>query len=905
MKLIIKRIVALYIAFALTLSFVPYNDKVNVSAAKPKLSKSSVSLSVGESVTLKVKGVSGKKISYKWSSSDKKVATVTKNGKVKGVKKGSAQITCKVLKKKKVYKKLKCKVTVKEQTTTEDDIVASGEAKRTIMLYTIGTDLEASGVGYLTKSLKEIMGSPISDDVNVIVMTGGTRDYTMTNDCVYDRSGKNISITPTEKQLWKLTGSSGDALGRMTLLKTVSDLKKIPYTDPKAIKTLIDFSVSKFPAEMYDMIVWDHGYGISGFGEDQNLSRSVPHDPVTIDGLISAIESSQLDKKLEMLDFDCCLMGGVEVVTALSEYANNIVASAETEPAASQPYKGWLTELNANPYIDGYTLGKKIVDDYYDYYSDKNCPEYGQKATLSVINCKKYNDEMIDSFIELSKILIDEAKNPGSDNVYNFYDELISAQNSIKYEGNGEIDLGNFCDALGVCITETNNMKGNKELIENKYTEICKKIKSLLNDKDLIYTKHVKALDVKSDISIGRNDDGTVKTGDTLSCSGLNIFFPYFSLPVPSEFYNYSEFETQMDNLDKLKEIFISDNKSKFSDTGIIKKKGELFTNILDYIKRYGLIYKAGRSVSELDKKGEKDITSKKVLEDISAENKFDNEWVNAIVSQQLKDLVTVDKTTVSKVSGEAGKESYDVVFKDCNLRTLDYTGGFYSNELVESNDTSNGRDEIPGALDVVIQRYNGNINGTDSAAANKIAARQKLYDADTFSFNVNAYDNKCVQITDVNGKKHLGYLVADTRDLDKYYIPLAFENYYDLGADGKVLYLDAVAMVLRFDENGQAKYEGMSRTTFEGAAPMDEFLKDFDTTRKLFTTYSSNVYNTHARIDTEETVAYDITKENLGLTFDVNGDITNIDSMSESISKTLKQSFYVRDIYGCIKKVA
>lgn len=80
---------------------------MNVSAAqKVKLNKKKVTIYVGKTTTLKLKN-NKKKI--KWSTSNKKVATVSKKGKVKGKKAGKATITAKVGK-----KKYKCKVTVKK-----------------------------------------------------------------------------------------------------------------------------------------------------------------------------------------------------------------------------------------------------------------------------------------------------------------------------------------------------------------------------------------------------------------------------------------------------------------------------------------------------------------------------------------------------------------------------------------------------------------------------------------------------------------------------------------------------------------------------------------------------------------------------------------------------------------------
>lgn len=77
----------------------------NSNAAKPKLSKTKLTLNVGGSKTLTLKN---NKKKVKWSSSKKSVATVNSNGKVTAKKAGKATITAKV-----GSKKYKCKITVK------------------------------------------------------------------------------------------------------------------------------------------------------------------------------------------------------------------------------------------------------------------------------------------------------------------------------------------------------------------------------------------------------------------------------------------------------------------------------------------------------------------------------------------------------------------------------------------------------------------------------------------------------------------------------------------------------------------------------------------------------------------------------------------------------------------------
>lgn len=103
-----KQIVVLSFALIMSL-FLPLMlpvEKLEVNAASSvKISSTKETVFVKDTFTLKVTGTSGK---VKWSTSNKKVATVNKKGKVTAKKQGKATIQAKVGK-----NVLKCKVTVK------------------------------------------------------------------------------------------------------------------------------------------------------------------------------------------------------------------------------------------------------------------------------------------------------------------------------------------------------------------------------------------------------------------------------------------------------------------------------------------------------------------------------------------------------------------------------------------------------------------------------------------------------------------------------------------------------------------------------------------------------------------------------------------------------------------------
>lgn len=104
MKHIIKKSIITITAVAIMLTLAMPMSAEAASKKAPKLNKTKTTLTI----TKKKTNAAGRKV--KWTSSNKKVATVSKKGKVVAKKKGVAMITVKV----KGSKTLRCKVTVKD-----------------------------------------------------------------------------------------------------------------------------------------------------------------------------------------------------------------------------------------------------------------------------------------------------------------------------------------------------------------------------------------------------------------------------------------------------------------------------------------------------------------------------------------------------------------------------------------------------------------------------------------------------------------------------------------------------------------------------------------------------------------------------------------------------------------------
>lgn len=124
------------------------------AATKPKLSKTKITMTVGQSKKLKVKGISKKRAKrIKWKSSKKKVVTVTKTGKLKARKAGKAVITAKVGK-----KKLKCKVVVKRKRKKARKKKESNSSSKKMWLSKTSVTLQAgSGVDLVLHNAKNVV----------------------------------------------------------------------------------------------------------------------------------------------------------------------------------------------------------------------------------------------------------------------------------------------------------------------------------------------------------------------------------------------------------------------------------------------------------------------------------------------------------------------------------------------------------------------------------------------------------------------------------------------------------------------------------------------------------------------------------------------------------------------------
>ena len=77
-----------------------------------------------------------------------------------------------------------------------------------------------------------------------------------------------------------------------------------------------------------------------------------------LDTALGEIRSQTGLDKFELIGMDACLMGQLEVFSALEPHARYAVASQETEPALGWAYTSFLDTLTQNPDVTGADLGR-------------------------------------------------------------------------------------------------------------------------------------------------------------------------------------------------------------------------------------------------------------------------------------------------------------------------------------------------------------------------------------------------------------------------------------------------------------------------------------------------------------------------------------------------------------------
>lgn len=158
--------------------------------------------------------------------------------------------------------------------------------------------------------------------------------------------------------------------------EVVESLREVNMADGKTLVDFVAWAVQNYPADKYVLIMSDHGMGWPGGWSDPTASDAGPDrlplaqlagDHLFLNEIDRSLEEARQQAgidQFELIGMDACLMGHIEVISALAPHARYAVLSQETEPALGWAYTSFLDTLNQNPAMTGGDLAEAIVESY-------------------------------------------------------------------------------------------------------------------------------------------------------------------------------------------------------------------------------------------------------------------------------------------------------------------------------------------------------------------------------------------------------------------------------------------------------------------------------------------------------------------------------------------------------------
>jgi hypothetical protein len=143
----------------------------------------------------------------------------------------------------------------------------------------------------------------------------------------------------------------------------IQDLGEKNVGDPNTLTDFVNWTINSYPANRYCLVLADHG---SGCVQSVCFDETSGMDALSLPELSQALSAVPLPHKIDLLYFDACLMGMVEVAYQIRDYVDVMVASEEVS-YAGQPYEYYLGNLTANPSMSPEDLANVIVSNFIDY----------------------------------------------------------------------------------------------------------------------------------------------------------------------------------------------------------------------------------------------------------------------------------------------------------------------------------------------------------------------------------------------------------------------------------------------------------------------------------------------------------------------------------------------------------
>jgi hypothetical protein len=261
---------------------------------------------------------------------------------------------------------------------------------------TVADDEPAADEPAVADEPAEADEQPAADDTWLVMIYGNADDEILEQDIFTDineaelvGSSDDVTIVAQLDRYKGAFGGDGNWTGARRFLITEDDdleqigselienLGEVNMADGATLVDFVTWAAEAYPAERHVLIMSDHGMGWPGGWNDPAPGGAGPDGmALTADGDLLLLNemSAALDEaraaagieQFELIGFDACLMGHIEVFAAMGPHTRYVVASQEVEPSLGWAYASFLGQLVADPAMDGAALSAAIVDSYID-----------------------------------------------------------------------------------------------------------------------------------------------------------------------------------------------------------------------------------------------------------------------------------------------------------------------------------------------------------------------------------------------------------------------------------------------------------------------------------------------------------------------------------------------------------
>ena len=381
-----------------------------------------------------------------------------------------------------------------EEKVSSDEKVSSGEKnstvelpqdkkKLTVMVYMIGSSLESKSNLAANSIVTMLTGNINTDNVNVIIETGGTKKF-------HNISTADQKFDESKIQRWFVDGT------KLRFLGDAGDTEGNSMTGKETFESFLKYAKKNFPAERYEAVLWGQAGGpVNGFGYDEiNFSSG----QLAVTNISDALADAEMD--LDLLLFDARLMGAMESGYTLASHVDYMIASEDNEYSIGLNYTNWFNGISHDPSMSAIDQGRIILDDFIKDNKGKGDGMTDVVGAYSVIDLKALKRNTSDKLKNLAELLkAAEKTEDGRDHLRQAGKEAYEFAEAYSYD---LVDICSFLSAI-----EENYKGEGKDGID--YGEIRAAARSL---KESVQ----KAVEVNRYVT--PEDDGGV--------SGLTIYFP-------------------------------------------------------------------------------------------------------------------------------------------------------------------------------------------------------------------------------------------------------------------------------------------------------------------------------------------------------------------------------------------